>query len=241
MPSVPGAATRLLPTDVPPACVRRRSQAFFAFSREPNAPKQYVQDAIAQQRELVYSLLLSETAHFFVCGSPAMEMGVRDTLVDILAGATPAPSMGVRRAVDHMEKLQGRGLYVAEVYGVSQTNSRVMGHLYAEARQRANHINLAMAAARVPRPRVPGVPSKNRRRSSVLLHRATLLARVAVLTRKESLRLCTSPLNQLASFSSTASEASTGSSFVADDDTPLADADADDGAGVWEFGSSDIA
>ncbi|MCP4316145.1 MAG: benzoyl-CoA 2,3-epoxidase subunit BoxA [Hyphomicrobiales bacterium] len=60
---------------------------FFAFSRQQDQPKQYVQDKLRDADELVAGLLSDSNAHIYICGLKAMEQGVEDALSDIARGA----------------------------------------------------------------------------------------------------------------------------------------------------------
>jgi benzoyl-CoA 2,3-epoxidase subunit A len=75
----------------------------FAFSRTPNAPKQYVQDVMRQRASDVAALLKDENTYVYVCGLKGMEAGVIAALTDI---ATQAGMDWPRLAQDM--KLQGR-------------------------------------------------------------------------------------------------------------------------------------
>jgi benzoyl-CoA 2,3-epoxidase subunit A len=54
-----------------------------AFSRTPNQPKRYVQDAMRERTADLASLLTDANAYFYVCGLKAMEQGVMAALKDI--------------------------------------------------------------------------------------------------------------------------------------------------------------
>jgi len=58
-----------------------------AFSRTPDAPKRYVQDAIRERGSDVAELLADPNAHFYVCGLKAMEEGVLLALRDAASNA----------------------------------------------------------------------------------------------------------------------------------------------------------
>ena len=60
---------------------------WFAFSREPDTPKHYVQDKLREQAQEVAALMRDAKAHFYVCGLKAMEQGVEEALRDIARGA----------------------------------------------------------------------------------------------------------------------------------------------------------
>jgi benzoyl-CoA 2,3-dioxygenase component A len=68
---------------VPEAFMRK----WFAFSREPDTPKHYVQDKLREQAQEVAALMRDAKAHFYVCGLKAMEQGVEEALCDIARGA----------------------------------------------------------------------------------------------------------------------------------------------------------
>ncbi|MGA1160580.1 MAG: benzoyl-CoA oxygenase, partial [Burkholderiaceae bacterium] len=62
-------------------------QSHFAYSREPNQPKRYVQDLMREQAAALAPLLSDPDAFFYVCGLKAMEHGVLEALQDIARGA----------------------------------------------------------------------------------------------------------------------------------------------------------
>ena len=62
-------------------------QSHFAYSREPNQPKRYVQDLMREQAAALAPLLSDPDAIFYVCGLKAMEHGVLEALQDIARGA----------------------------------------------------------------------------------------------------------------------------------------------------------
>ncbi|MEY2659409.1 MAG: benzoyl-CoA oxygenase [Pseudomonadota bacterium] len=59
----------------------------FAFSREPQKPKRYVQDAMRDHAADLAGLLSDPNAYFYVCGLKSMEEGVVMALRDIAQGA----------------------------------------------------------------------------------------------------------------------------------------------------------
>jgi benzoyl-CoA 2,3-epoxidase subunit A len=59
----------------------------FAFSRTPNAPRQYVQDVMRARSAEVAALLQDENTYIYVCGLKGMETGVIDALRDIATQA----------------------------------------------------------------------------------------------------------------------------------------------------------
>jgi len=59
----------------------------FAFSREAQKPKRYVQDAMRERAADLSALLSDPNAYFYVCGLKSMEEGVVMALRDIAQGA----------------------------------------------------------------------------------------------------------------------------------------------------------
>jgi len=59
----------------------------FAFSREANKPKRYVQDAMRERASNLAPLLRDPNTYFYVCGLKSMEEGVVLALRDIAHGA----------------------------------------------------------------------------------------------------------------------------------------------------------
>ena len=58
----------------------------FAFSRQSDGPKQYVQDRLRQEPGLVGDILQHPKGHIYICGLKAMEHGVEEALSDIARG-----------------------------------------------------------------------------------------------------------------------------------------------------------
>ena len=59
----------------------------FAFSRQPDQPKTYVQDRLRQNADSVLALMRDPAGYIYVCGKRAMEDGVNEALSDIARGA----------------------------------------------------------------------------------------------------------------------------------------------------------
>ena len=59
----------------------------FAFSRTPNQPKKYVQDAMRERAADLARLLADPNSYFYVCGLKSMEEGVLLALRDIAGQA----------------------------------------------------------------------------------------------------------------------------------------------------------
>jgi benzoyl-CoA 2,3-dioxygenase component A len=69
---------------IPDALLRKH----LVFSRQPAAPKEYVQDRMLKEREAIATLLRSDHAHIYICGLKAMEAGVEEAFRDIAAQAS---------------------------------------------------------------------------------------------------------------------------------------------------------
>ncbi|MEM5428367.1 benzoyl-CoA 2,3-epoxidase subunit BoxA [Cupriavidus oxalaticus] len=59
----------------------------FAFSRDPDAPRRYVQDAIREAADAVAALLADPNGHVYICGLKGMEEGVLAAFDAVCAGA----------------------------------------------------------------------------------------------------------------------------------------------------------
>ena len=66
---------------------RDRLQTFFALSREPGQERQYVQDLMQQQSELIIEALGDAGLHVYICGLRAMEQGVESAFTEICSVA----------------------------------------------------------------------------------------------------------------------------------------------------------
>ncbi len=58
----------------------------FAFSRKDDAPKQYVQDQLRDEKDHVARFLKDPDAYIYICGLKAMEQGVNEAMADIARG-----------------------------------------------------------------------------------------------------------------------------------------------------------
>lgn len=58
----------------------------FAFSRQKDGPKQYVQDRLRDETDRVAQLLQNPDGYIYICGLKAMEQGVEEALKDIARG-----------------------------------------------------------------------------------------------------------------------------------------------------------
>ncbi|WP_300058893.1 benzoyl-CoA 2,3-epoxidase subunit BoxA [uncultured Roseobacter sp.] len=81
----------------------------FAFSRAVDQPKQYVQDKLREQSDVVASVLGRDKTHVYICGLKAMEEGVEDALQDI-AEASGTDWAALR------QQMREEGRYHVETY-----------------------------------------------------------------------------------------------------------------------------
>ncbi len=96
MPGLKGAMTLIFgarrPEDLPYfGPLKKVPDAFlhkvFAFSRQQDAPKHYVQDQLRAESSRITDLLNHSKAHIYICGLKAMETGVNEALSDIARDA----------------------------------------------------------------------------------------------------------------------------------------------------------
>lgn len=58
-------------------------QKHLVFSREPDQPKEYVQDRMRLENDLVAEMLQDPNTYIYICGLKQMEQGVEDALISI--------------------------------------------------------------------------------------------------------------------------------------------------------------
>lgn len=81
----------------------------FAFSRQQDRPKQYVQDRLREESAKVADLLQNPNGYIYICGLRAMEQGVEEALKDIARGVELNWS-------DLRDKMRDDGRYHVETY-----------------------------------------------------------------------------------------------------------------------------
>lgn len=80
-----------------------------AFSREPDAPKEYVQDRLRARADDVAELIGDENTFVYICGHKRMENGVADALTEICEShGMDWPSL--------YEEMRNQGRYPVETY-----------------------------------------------------------------------------------------------------------------------------
>ncbi|MEY8842680.1 FAD-binding oxidoreductase, partial [Cribrihabitans sp. XS_ASV171] len=81
----------------------------FAFSRQEDGPKHYVQDQLREQSEKVAQILADPNGHIYICGLKAMEQGVEEAFKDI------ARAKGMTWA-EIRDRMRDEGRYHVETY-----------------------------------------------------------------------------------------------------------------------------
>ncbi len=81
----------------------------FAFSRQEDGPKHYVQDQLREQSEQVAQILADPNGHIYICGLKAMEQGVEEAFKDI------ARAKGMAWA-EIRDRMRDEGRYHVETY-----------------------------------------------------------------------------------------------------------------------------
>ena len=76
-----------------------------AFSREKNKPREYVQDKIRANGDLIREAVLRRAGRIYLCGSSGnMPKGVREALLDVMAEHDAMGREGAEHYLDQMEK-----------------------------------------------------------------------------------------------------------------------------------------
>lgn len=89
-------------------------KVFLALSQEENHKKTYVQDEVFTQRKLVYSLMVNEGAHVYVCGDAQMADGVRKSFLQVYASEGSSNETEAQTAIDN---LFNQNRYHEDVFG----------------------------------------------------------------------------------------------------------------------------
>ncbi|GAB9472961.1 hypothetical protein Gpo141_00010125 [Globisporangium polare] len=83
-----------------------------AFSRD-QAHKVYIQDKIAEDKEILADLLLKQNGHFYLCGPTWPVADVREALI---SSFTSVGGLDRKHANAYIERMREEGRYVLEVY-----------------------------------------------------------------------------------------------------------------------------
>jgi benzoyl-CoA 2,3-dioxygenase component A len=76
-----------------------------AFSRAPNAPKQYVQHRLHEQADELLADVRNGSGHVYICGDANMAAGVQEAMAMALGNASI------------IEQLRSAGRYHEDVFG----------------------------------------------------------------------------------------------------------------------------
>ena len=88
---------------------------FVGYSRSSKFPKEYVQEKIKQQADLIWDAIENKGAHLYVCGSGSrVGAGTRDALIKIICEKS---GKNEDFASEYIEKLENAGRYEQDVWG----------------------------------------------------------------------------------------------------------------------------
>jgi cytochrome P450/NADPH-cytochrome P450 reductase len=85
-----------------------------ATSRDPSAPRRYVQDLLREQGDLVWRLV-RDGGYVYVCGSEAMRGGILAAFTDVVAEHGAMPREHAEAFVSELEQTEGR--YRPDLWG----------------------------------------------------------------------------------------------------------------------------
>ncbi|OQS05379.1 hypothetical protein THRCLA_02478 [Thraustotheca clavata] len=86
---------------------------FPAFSRDPNEPKKYVQDALLEQYALIGDYIVKEAGTVFICGSIPMGRNVKEALVKCIA---KSQQWSHEDAKEYITRMQNEQRLISEVW-----------------------------------------------------------------------------------------------------------------------------
>ena len=89
---------------------------FTAYSRAPGKDKEYVQQLVKKQGDLVFEQIIKKRGYFYVCGKVNMAEDVREILIEIFqekGGMTKEFSETL------FQKLKDEGRYAEDIFGLS--------------------------------------------------------------------------------------------------------------------------
>ena len=128
---------------------------FYAYSNEPGVKKKYVQSKLEDEADLVLQLLHNVTTRVYVCGKYGMEVGVRESLILLLAkGNLSYPGLGIARATERLALLKTTNKYIAEVYGAPHNsgNDKILEATWKIALEKASRAHASLRQVRIPLP-----------------------------------------------------------------------------------------
>lgn len=108
------------------------TQIFLALSREPQQPKKYVQDVMKEEAFDICEQLLSQKAHFYVCGDVKMADGVCKTLQALLQEYA---AMSHQEAQETIDKWKSSGRYHEDIFGVTLKTREVTTRVRSAAKR----------------------------------------------------------------------------------------------------------
>ncbi|XP_072754682.1 nitric oxide synthase, salivary gland-like [Anoplolepis gracilipes] len=108
-------------------------KAFLALSREPNVKKTYVQDFMQAETSQIYTMMVNERGHFYVCGDCTMAEDVYQTLKKIIQ---TRGQMTDKEAEAYMLSLRDENRYHEDIFGITLRTTEVHNRSRETARNR---------------------------------------------------------------------------------------------------------
>ncbi|XP_022185085.2 nitric oxide synthase, salivary gland [Nilaparvata lugens] len=108
-------------------------QVFLALSREPKIRKTYVQDLMLGESRTLFSYIVRESGHFYVCGDCTMAEHVNRTLKQIIQ---EQGGMSSQQAETYMLKMRDENRYHEDIFGITLRTAEVHNRSRESARIR---------------------------------------------------------------------------------------------------------
>ncbi|RWS27093.1 nitric oxide synthase: salivary gland-like protein [Leptotrombidium deliense] len=111
------------------------NDVFFAYSRVPNQPKNYVQDVMKNVSREVFRQIVHEKGHFYICGDVSMAKDVYKTLKHILE------ENGIKDTEATLMRLKEEMRYHEDIFGITLRTAEVTSKIRNEALTRKGLTN----------------------------------------------------------------------------------------------------
>jgi len=85
-----------------------------AYSREPNQPKQYVQNLLTRDAAKIYEMWVRKGGYVYICGKISMAEGVENALKDVLRHIGNMDTENVDKTFEEMRK---NNRYQEDIFG----------------------------------------------------------------------------------------------------------------------------
>lgn len=97
------------------------SKVYFAYSREPNQKKVYVQDILEKNIDEVYDAIFNRQGHFYVCGDVRMATKVEESLELALQ---KSGKMSIEEAKEYLFKMKEDLRFHEDIFGNNITSNK---------------------------------------------------------------------------------------------------------------------